>query len=442
MATIKERGTGLVGDLAKNPATSRLADEAKQLLVASGGRIVDRMGDRVASTTGKLDKIAENGGNLGPLAEGAKRIAQGDSPVKAAMGGVMANIKQKVKGLFGKGKGGGGRTKVMNIQESVDIGVPVSTAYDQWTQFQDFSRFMKGVESVEQTSETESNWRAKVFKSRRTWKANIIEQIPDRRIAWSSEGAKGSTKGVVTFHPLADDLTRVLISLEYYPHGLMEKTGNIWRAPGRRARLDIKNYRRFIMAEGEATGSWRGEIRDGQVVGQPDEEGEEGEDRSQDDAREQDSERQQEQSRRGEQGERDEPDEQTDETDEQPDDADEQSDESDDADEQSDESDESDESDDADEQSDESDESDDADEQRDESDESDEDEETDQAEDDSAEYEDDVEDSDEGDGESARRSEPSQSRDDRSRGSGGRRQAGRSGQRPSERGRERQPASR
>jgi carbon monoxide dehydrogenase subunit G len=158
-----------------------------------------------------------------------------------------------------------------NVVESIDVAVPVSTAYNQWTQFADFSRFMKGVESVEQVSDTETHWRAKVFKSRRTWKAKIQEQIPDHRIVWTSEGGKGSTKGVVTFHPLADDLTRVLLTIEYYPSGVMEKTGNLWRAAGRRARLDLKNFRRFVMLEGEETGAWRGEVQEGKVTKGPDE---------------------------------------------------------------------------------------------------------------------------------------------------------------------------
>jgi hypothetical protein len=176
-----------------------------------------------------------------------------------------------VKGLFGGG-GGGGKQKVINIIEDIHIGVPVDVAYNQWTQFQEFSSWMKGVESVDQTDEVESNWKVKVFKSRRSWTAKVTEQIPDRRIAWTSEGAKGTTKGVVTFHPLADDLTQVLLVIEYYPKGLFEKTGNIWRAGGRRTRLDLKHFRRFVMMSGEETGSWRGEIRDGEVVRGPDEE--------------------------------------------------------------------------------------------------------------------------------------------------------------------------
>ncbi|MGW5366166.1 SRPBCC family protein, partial [Actinopolymorpha pittospori] len=107
--------------------------------------------------------------------------------------------------------------------------------------------------------------------SHRSWKATVTEQVPDRKIAWTSEGAKGTTKGVVTFHPLADDLTKVLLVLEYYPGGVVEKTANLWRAFGRRARLDLKHFRRFVSMRGEATGAWRGEIQDGQVVHQPDE---------------------------------------------------------------------------------------------------------------------------------------------------------------------------
>lgn len=176
-------------------------------------------------------------------------------------------IKDKVKGLFGKGrKGGGGKSKSVTITEDIDVGVPVREAYDQWTQFQEFSTFAKGVVSVEKADDTSSNWKVKVAKSTRSWKANVTEQVPDERITWTTEGAKGTVKGVVTFHAITDNLTRVLLVLEYFPKGLFEKTGNIWRAQGRRARLDLKLYRKFIMMRGEATDGWRGEIRDGEVV--------------------------------------------------------------------------------------------------------------------------------------------------------------------------------
>ncbi|MFC8880456.1 SRPBCC family protein, partial [Streptomyces ardesiacus] len=139
-------------------------------------------------------------------------------------------------------------------------------AYDQWTQYQDFSTFAKGVKSANRADDTTSDWQLKVLWSNRSWKATTTEQVPDDRISWTSEGAKGTTKGVVSFHRLADRLTRVVLVIEYYPSGLFEKTGNIWRAQGRRARLDLKNYVRHITFKGEADDGWRGEIRDGEVV--------------------------------------------------------------------------------------------------------------------------------------------------------------------------------
>ena len=268
----QQRGGGLLSSIASNPAVSQLGDAAKDYAKARGSDVVKKVGDRITGVTDNLQDKAEGGGFTGTAAATAlKNVAQGDNPVKAAVKGVGSGVAEKVKGLFGGG-GGGGKQKVINIIEDIHIGVPVDVVYNQWTQFQEFSSFMKGVESVDQTDEVETNWKVKVFKSRRSWTAKVTEQIPDRRIALTTEGAKGTTKGVVTFHPLADDLTQVLLVIEYYPKGLFEKTGNIWRAGGRRARLDLKHFRRFVMMSGEATGSWRGEIRDGEVVRGPDEE--------------------------------------------------------------------------------------------------------------------------------------------------------------------------
>src|SRR3954454_4855564 len=267
----QQRG-GLLGALTSNPAISQLGEAARDYARARGGDAVKKVGEKLTGVTDNLHEKADGGGFTGTAAtEAIKNVAQGENPVKAAVKGVGSGVKEKVKSVF-SGGGGGVNQKVINIIEDIHIGVPLEVAYNQWTQFQEFSSWMKGVESVDQTDEVESNWKVKVFKSRRSWTAKVTEQIPDRRIAWTSEGAKGTTKGVVTFHPLADDLTQVLLVIEYYPKGLFEKTGNIWRAGGRRARLDLKHFRRFVMMRGEETGSWRGEIRDGEVVRGPDEE--------------------------------------------------------------------------------------------------------------------------------------------------------------------------
>jgi len=263
------------GDQQHGGLLSTLGDAAKGYAVARGQDAARRVGDKLSGVTGSLNESAEGGGFKAAAAGGAvQRLVSGESPVKAALGGIGSGIKEKVSGLFGgrKKSGGSGNKKFMNIIEDITVGVPVNVAYDQWTQFQEFASFMKGVESVDQADELNSNWRVKVAKSRRNFKATVTEQIPDRKIAWTTEGAKGTVKGVVTFHPLADDLTQILLVMEYYPQGLFEKTGNIWRAQGRRTRLDLKHFRRFIMQRGEATGSWRGEIRDGEVVRGPEDE--------------------------------------------------------------------------------------------------------------------------------------------------------------------------
>ncbi|MEU6733557.1 SRPBCC family protein [Streptomyces physcomitrii] len=256
----------LKDDVVGNPATDRLKQELGNYLQARAEHAVSNLGSKLGDAAAKF---GESGS--GPLAKGSKALSEGKSPAKAALTAGASHlkdtVKDKIKGAFGKGgKSGGGKSKSVTIVEDIDVGVPVREAYDQWSQFQEFSTFAKGVVSVERADDTTSNWKVKVAKSTRSWRANVTEQIPDERITWTTEGAKGTVKGVVTFHALTEDLTRVLLVLEYFPKGLFEKTGNIWRAQGRRARLDLKLFRKFLMMRGEATDGWRGEIRDGEVV--------------------------------------------------------------------------------------------------------------------------------------------------------------------------------
>ncbi|AZM87475.1 SRPBCC family protein [Streptomyces sp. W1SF4] len=150
--------------------------------------------------------------------------------------------------------------------ESLDVGVPLRTAYDHWTRYEDFSSFAKGVRSVSQGDDTTSDWRVKVGPSTRNWKATVQEQVPDERIVWTTDGPKGTTRGCVSFHELAPSLTRILLVVEYYPSGLFERTGNLWRAQGRRLRLDLKHFDRYVTLATDEPEGWRGEIRDGEVV--------------------------------------------------------------------------------------------------------------------------------------------------------------------------------
>jgi uncharacterized membrane protein len=258
-----------------NGVTDRLKDEARSLVGALGDRAVASVRDKVEGTTGRLTEYVEGGAGPGLMAAmtGARNLAEGKSPFRSMLGAGMAGVKEKVKGIFGGGKGGGGnKLKLTNIVESIDVGVPITVAYNQWTQLSDFPKFMKKVENVDQNKkeETKTNWKAQVFWSHRTWEATVVEQVPDDRIVWRSKGQKGYVDGSVTFHELAPNLTRILLALEYHPQGLFERTGNIWRAQGRRARLELKNFRRHVMTEAvlhaDEIEGWRGTIHDGQVT--------------------------------------------------------------------------------------------------------------------------------------------------------------------------------
>ncbi|MER7347412.1 SRPBCC family protein [Streptomyces aurantiacus] len=276
----RDRDSGASNPLsavAHGPAADRLKDEARAYLMAQAERLLVGVGRRLGETTVKLNDIAEGKSpGFGKLAlEGGRKLAEGKGPLRSAVELGGSRLKDSVKGALGNATGrrkkGGGGQKPTVILEYVDVGVPVREAYDQWTQFQEFSTFAKGVKGATAAGDTDSDWQLKVFWSSRSWKAHVTEQVPDQRIAWTSEGAKGTTKGVVTFHPLGEQLTRVLLVIEYYPKGLFEKTGNIWRAQGRRARLDLKHFARHLSIRGEASDGWRGEIRDGEVVRDHDE---------------------------------------------------------------------------------------------------------------------------------------------------------------------------
>lgn len=153
--------------LRDSPAAGRLADEAKAYLQARGTHLLGRVGDRLESATEQLD----SGNPLGPaLSDGLRRLAGGQSPVRAIAGSALSGVKDKVTNMFGGGGGSkGSKVKITNIVEDIDVGVPLRVAYDQWTQFGDFPSFMKKVENVDAESDEKLNWKAQVFWSHRTW---------------------------------------------------------------------------------------------------------------------------------------------------------------------------------------------------------------------------------------------------------------------------------
>ena len=145
------------------------------------------------------------------------------------------------------------------IERSIEVNVPVRTAYNQWTQFEEFPRFMEGVKEVRQIDDTHLHWRAEIGGREQEWDAVITEQIPDDRVAWrSTTGATNA--GVITFHRIADGVTRAMLQLEYEPEGMAENTGNMLGLVSRRVEGDLERFKSFIESRGQATGGWRGEV--------------------------------------------------------------------------------------------------------------------------------------------------------------------------------------
>jgi uncharacterized membrane protein len=274
----KTQGNGDTDSLASQLGLDRLAEEVMGFGKAMADRGASAMTDRLGGVT---EKVADATSGVGGKA--LKNIVEGDSTPTAALKAGVESVKDSggkgVSSIMGKlseavggggGKGKGKKIKVTNIVDELDLPVPRSVAYDAFTQFAEFPNFMKKVENVEQKDDVTLEWKAQIFWSHRSWTANIVDQVPNERIVWTSKGEKGHVDGAVTFHELTPDLTRMLVNLEYYPQGLFERTGNLWRAPGRRVRLELKHFRRHLtnevlMHQDDVEG-WRGEIHEGEVA--------------------------------------------------------------------------------------------------------------------------------------------------------------------------------
>jgi uncharacterized membrane protein len=146
-----------------------------------------------------------------------------------------------------------------SIEKSIDVDVPVEHAYNQWTQFEQFPKFMEGVQDVRQLDARHLLWRTKIMGRVKEWQAEITEQVPDRRIAWTTRSGAANA-GVVTFHRLAPGRTRVMLQLEYEPEGLVEKTADAIGTVSTRVESDLGRFKRFIEGRGASTGAWRGRI--------------------------------------------------------------------------------------------------------------------------------------------------------------------------------------
>jgi uncharacterized membrane protein len=151
------------------------------------------------------------------------------------------------------------------VEESIEVNVPVSTAYNQWTQFEEFPRFLEGIESVKQIDDTHLRWVAEIGGKRHEWEAEITEQKPDQRVAWRAlEGHYNS--GIVTFEPIDENRTRINVVMEHETEGITETLGSALGADSRRVKGDLERFKELIESRGVESGAWRGEVESGQRV--------------------------------------------------------------------------------------------------------------------------------------------------------------------------------
>jgi len=150
------------------------------------------------------------------------------------------------------------------IEKSIDVNVPVRTAYNQWTQFEEFPRFMEGVEEVRQLDDKRLHWKVRIGGKTKEWDAEITQQRPDERIAWTSRGGAFNA-GVVTFHRLSDSMSRVMLQLDYEPEGVVENVGDAVGVVSAQVQGDLERFKEYIEAHGHESGAWRGEVDRGVV---------------------------------------------------------------------------------------------------------------------------------------------------------------------------------
>lgn len=147
-----------------------------------------------------------------------------------------------------------------NIEKSIQVKVPVRTAYNQWTQFEDWPSFMEGVKEIKQLDDTHQHWRTEIGGMEKQFDVVLTEQIPDKRIAWrSTSGAPNA--GVVTFHRISEDTTRVMLQMDYDPKGFVENVGDMLGIVSRRVEGDLERFKQFIESRGQETGAWRGTVQ-------------------------------------------------------------------------------------------------------------------------------------------------------------------------------------
>jgi uncharacterized membrane protein len=293
--TVKDKAKDGTQGVVKLVATAA-RDAAAEVLAREASKGARQAAEYVSQKAPELakQKLEQHGGT-GPAAQAAlnfgKAKLEGAGGAKALLsgaGGAVKGVVDKVTGGGGDGEAGGGekslgQTRRLPIECQIDIGVPRETVYNQWTQFEDSPEYMHRIKSVKQGDETTMTVSAKVWGFKRQWEVEITDQEPNERIAWKTVGGTKNA-GVVTFHELDERLTRVLVTIDWPPDGIMEKMASGLRIIKRATQADLKRFRAFMEMKDEETGAWRGRIEDSEVVSEEgEEEQEDGQERAEDD---------------------------------------------------------------------------------------------------------------------------------------------------------------
>jgi uncharacterized membrane protein len=256
------------------PVVRRATTNAAKYAVTKGPDIVDRVAPKLIGASGAtavaIRMVAKRGRARGGVVQLARGIATKAVKAKVTGGGnVVGGIADKVTG-DGKEPTGHGRGRRLPVQEQVDVAADLETVYDQFTQFEDWPRFMHRVERVEHEDDATVMLHENIWGVRRSWEAEIVQQIPCERMVWRSMGPL-QTLGVATFHRLSDNLTRVQLNMDFQPQGLFERTASGTRVSRRALRSDLMRFRAFVEMRDEATGAWRGVIEEDEVSESPEE---------------------------------------------------------------------------------------------------------------------------------------------------------------------------
>jgi len=247
------------------PVARKATMSVAKLAVTQGPSLVkDKVAPKVTDTV--TSKVSDAGG-AGAMAKG---LADKGGKLTEKIPFVGGGKKDDEEGGKGRAATGTGRGRRLPVQESVDVAASIDTVYDQFTQFEDFPQFMHRVEKVEQRDDNTLMWHENIWGVRRSYEAEIVEQDPCRRIEWRGKGGV-EVVGVVTFHKLADNLTRVYMTVDFQPKGLLEKSASGFRLTRRAIKSDLMRFKAYVELRDEATGEWRGRIEDSEVVEGPDE---------------------------------------------------------------------------------------------------------------------------------------------------------------------------